>query len=268
MKSHTYHRLSLLLLMLLLVGVLAACGATSEEAAPAAAPTEAPVPTEDPAEEPTATAEPAASEGMTATTAITATQAMTAADAPTSTEAPASQSRLFTIDPAQSEARFKIDEVLRGSPVTVVGVTSLVSGNITVNPANPAETTVGVITIDANDLTTDQNMRNRAIRNFVLQSGQYPTITFEPTVIEGLPATSQAGDAFSFTVTGNLTIREITNPVVFTVEVTADSDTQIRGLAQATIARSAFELNIPSVPFVADVSEDVVLELQFVALAQ
>jgi polyisoprenoid-binding protein YceI len=104
----------------------------------------------------------------------------------------------------------------------------------------------------------------------VLQSAQdaYQYITFEPTAIEGLPATVQPGDTFTFNVTGNLKIRDAVNPATFDVEVTADSATQISGLAQTTIALADYALSIPDVPFVADVSEDVGLELQFVAAAQ
>ncbi len=40
----------------------------------------------------------------------------------------------FEIIPAQSEARFLIDEVLQGDPVTVKGVTNQVAGQFALNP--------------------------------------------------------------------------------------------------------------------------------------
>jgi polyisoprenoid-binding protein YceI len=73
------------------------------------------------------------------------------------------------------------------------------------------------------------------------------------------------GDAVSFKVTGNLKIRDIVQPVTFDVTATARSDSEIEGTAKTTVTRSAFELTIPNVPSVADVTDDVTLELQFVA---
>src|SRR5689334_19679618 len=48
----------------------------------------------------------------------------------TTTTAP---SAVFEIDPAASSAKFVVDEVLRGSPKTVVGTTNQVAGQIAAN---------------------------------------------------------------------------------------------------------------------------------------
>ena len=98
------------------------------------------------------------------------------------------------IDQAASEARFLINETLVGIPTEVKGVTSLVSGTLAVDPADPVKTTVGTITIDARDLRTDRDMRNRAIGRFILESNkdEYRFITFTPTAITGLPAKTAA----------------------------------------------------------------------------
>jgi polyisoprenoid-binding protein YceI len=175
----------------------------------------------------------------------------------------------FTIDPSASEARFFVNEVLLGVPTEVKGVTSLISGTVTVDPANPAQSQVGAISVDASDLRTDRNLRNRAIRRFILESGrdEYQFITFTPTAISGLPEQAAPGDTFTFQVTGDLKIKDITQPVTFDVELTADSATQISGLAQAVVKRSDYNLEIPSAPGVADVTDEVRLELAFTALA-
>jgi polyisoprenoid-binding protein YceI len=177
--------------------------------------------------------------------------------------------RTFQIDPSQSEARFLIDEVLMGSPKTVVGVTTLVSGMVNVNLSDIHQSTIGLIQIDASDFRTDDAMRNRAIRRFILQSSreEYRYITFTPTAITGLPTQAQVGDALSFQVTGDLKIREVVNPVTFAVDLTIDSEMQVHGLAKTTVTRTAFALNIPSVPGVANVADEVPLEFQFVAVA-
>ncbi|MBV7339633.1 hypothetical protein KFU94_67760 [Chloroflexi bacterium TSY] len=68
-----------------------------------------------------------------------------------------------------NQARFHIDEILRGEDVTVVGKTSMVTGEITINPANLAQTEIGPIQVDARDLATDSRRRN-TIRRFILGS--------------------------------------------------------------------------------------------------
>ena len=72
---------------------------------------------------------------------------------------------------------------------------------------------------------------------------------------------------FRFNVTGDLTVRDITQEITFQVTVTPVSETRLEGVAKATVLRSDYELNIPSVPNVANVSDEVRLEIEFVALA-
>jgi polyisoprenoid-binding protein YceI len=246
--------------------------AAAEEAAATEEVTEAA--TEETATEETATEETATEETATEETATdeAAAEEAAATDSASSeaAAAPAADVRTFAIDQAQSEARFQIDEELMGAPVTVVGATPLVDGSINIDLADMTRTTIGPIAIDASDFKTDRDMRDRAIRRFVLQSGdeKYKFITFTPVSIEGLPAQAAVGDEITLTVNGDLTIREITKPVTFDVTVKVDSDTQLTGLARTTVLRSDFDLQIPSVPSVANVSEEVGLELAFVATAQ
>lgn len=231
--------------VLLLALLLAACGGGEAPTPTAAPPTATSVP-------PTATSIPAIAQATLPTTPAVANV------------------RLFVIDAAQSEARFFINEVLLGAPSEVMGATKQVTGTIDIDLRTPTNTTVSQIVIDARDLKTDRNLRDRAIRRFILQSAddKYRFITFTPTAISGLPAMVQPGDSFSFEITGDLQIRDQVAPVTFAVTLTANSATQITGLAQATVQRTMFDLRIPSAPGVADVSEDVRLELAFVALAQ
>lgn len=264
--------------------VLAACGGSSS--APAAAPaaaTEAPAATtatEPTAAEATATegtgAAPAATGEVTGTTPVTSTGATTSTAAATDPEAAsdtasdtvAATARTFAIDPAASQATFILHEQLMGQPTEVKGVTSQVSGTLDVDPANPANTKVGVITISAADLQTDRDMRNRAIRRFILETDKYPEITFTPTAITGLPAQAKAGDSFSFQIAGDLKIKDTVKPVTFDVNLTVASDSKVEGVAKAQVKRSDFNLQIPSVPSVADVTDEVALELAFAATAQ
>lgn len=179
--------------------------------------------------------------------------------------APAASAQVFEIVAEESQARFLIDEVLRGAPITVEGVTRLVAGQIVVDAANPSASQVGIIQINARDLTTDNEFRNRAIRNNILQSDRYELISFAPSELSGMPEEVNVGESFAFVINGELTIREVTRPVSFEVSVTATSATELQGIASASVLYRDFALNIPEVSSVDLVADEVRLELTFVA---
>ncbi|WP_298407110.1 YceI family protein [uncultured Chloroflexus sp.] len=216
------------------------------EAVPLALPTTAPL------------AQPTAAP---ATTVVA--EATTTSVSPTTATAPVLQ--LFAIDQSRSEARFLIDEVLRGQPVTVVGVTNQVAGQIALDPNVPTAAQVGVIQINARTLATDNEFRNRAIKNAILRTNQFELITFTPRAINGLPDKVTIGVPFEFTIEGDLTITDVTRPVTFTVTVTPVSQTEISGVAKTAVLYRDFNLIIPDSPSVDTVADEVRLELEFVA---
>jgi polyisoprenoid-binding protein YceI len=174
---------------------------------------------------------------------------------------------VFVILQDQSEVLFTLDEILRGNPTTVVGATNQVAGEIAIDIDNPANSQVGTILVNARTLATDNDFRNRAIKNEILDTGDYEFITFTPIAISGFPDNPKIGEEVAFTITGDLTIRDITHEVTFDAKVIVDSETQLSGYASTMVARADYELNIPDVPSVADVDEEVLLEIVFVAVA-
>lgn len=176
----------------------------------------------------------------------------------------------FTINSAESEARFVIDEVLNGAPKTVVGATNAVSGGLTPDFANPANTMVGTIRIDVSTLETDSGMRNRAIRDMILNTSANQYAEFTPTSLSGLPASITIGQPFTFQITGNLVIKGTSREVTFDVTATPVSETRIEALATlADVNYADWGVSILRLPpQVASVEELVTLELEFVAEAQ
>jgi polyisoprenoid-binding protein YceI len=199
--------------------------------------------------------------GLTAETVATTEPAATAVTA-------ASGMTIFQIDAAQSQARFIITEELRGQPKTVVGATNEVAGELALNPGDLSATQVGIIQVEARSLSTDSSQRNQAIRNRILNTDQYEFITFTPTSVTGLSGSGAPGETYTFQIAGNLTIRDVTQPVVFEATATADSLQQLTGKATTTVQRADYNLVIPSAPGVANVGESVILEIDFVAVAQ
>lgn len=186
----------------------------------------------------------------------------------TSTETPDGFRSSFLIASDESEVRFILNEELNRQPTTVIGRTNQVAGEIIVDTLVPANSLIGPIEINLRTLETDSSSRNRMIRSEILKSGrdEYEFTTFVPTAIEGLPDTVTVGTPFTFTVTGDLKLVDTTRSVTFTITLTPVSEERIEGVGTANVLRSDYGLQIPSVPQVANVTDEVALEIEFVAL--
>lgn len=249
----TYH---LLLLTLLFSLLLSACApAAVEVAAPVPIETQAPAATEAPAAEPTdqpaatAPAQPAAS-------AETASQ-------PAAPAGPVT----YKIVPGESTLQYEVGETFinQNNRFNVaVGVTPQVSGEISVDTANLQNSTIGAITADVSQFTSDSGRRDGAIRDRFLESARYPMVTFTPTAIEGLPAAYQEGQDITFKVTGDLTIRETTLPASFDVTARLEGGA-LRGQAVITILMSDYGFGPISIGGILNTEDEAKVTLNFVA---
>ena len=208
--------------------------------------------------------------GLPATTTAETGTASTEGDTATTELETAPSTISFVIDQSQSEARFEIDEVLNGDPTHVVGTTNQVVGQVRVDINDLGTAQFSEIVINARTLETDSERRNRAIRGpVILDSGsdENELISFAVTSIDGLDGSVEVGETVAFALTGDLTVKGITEPVTFDVAVTQTDDTTLEGSATAQVTRDTFEIGIPSVPGVADVTNEVLIGLDFVAVA-
>jgi polyisoprenoid-binding protein YceI len=176
---------------------------------------------------------------------------------------------LFSIIADESQVRFIIDETLLGNPKTVVGVTNQVAGDILVDFLNPMNSQLGAIRINVRTLETDNEIRTRALRGPILQAerDEFEFATFVPTHFVGLPDAVTIGEAFSFQIHGQLTVHGVTRNVVFEAALTPMSETRLTGTAYTTVRYADFDITIPSAPGVANVSDEVRLEIDFTAVA-
>lgn len=229
--------------------ILSACGGSA--AAPTSAPTATSVPT-------------AASATMAPTTA--ANTEVTATAAPAATTAPgAATTYKFVAD--QTKASYAVDEVFlnqNNKLNTAIGVTNIVDGEITLDVQNPANSKVGTITIDISKLTSDSGQRDNAIRTRWLESAKFPTVTFAPTKLEGLPSTYTAGQELTFKIIGDMTVRDTTKSVTFDVKVKLDGDT-LSGIATTQIKMTDFGFPAPDIGGILKANEDAILTLEFTA---
>ena len=172
----------------------------------------------------------------------------------------------FDIAQDESEVRFSLGELLRGEPTTVVGTTNQVAGQIVLNLNELESTEVGTIRVNARTLFTDNNLRNNAIRNRILFTDEFEFITFTPTEISGLPTSAAVGEEVAFQITGELTIKDVTQVETFEVTAVSPTPSRIEGTATTTILRDNYQLVVPNVRSVANVDEEVVLTINFEAL--
>ena len=172
----------------------------------------------------------------------------------------------------QSEARFLIDEVLRGEPKTVVGRTDQIDGSIAVQ-FEPGRVEIGEFEINLRTIATDDEMRDRTIRGMILETNrdEFEFSTFVPTAVSGVPQTLTAGSSVDLIVTGDLTVRDVTRSVDFEMTLRVLSERRLEGFATTRFTWDEFEITIPYVggdSIVNAVDDWVVIEMEFVALAE
>lgn len=184
-------------------------------------------------------------------------------------------------DDGDSEAQFLIEETIFGRENMVEGTTRQIDGSFLIDYEDH-EVRVGQFEINVRDITTrsldvdiesrgwTDSERDTVIRAQILESGQdqYEFSTFDPTGVSGVPEDFGPGDTLDLVVTGNLTIRGVTSPVEFDMQLNLDSDELISGTASTTVLWEDFDITIPYVGGGSDVgavSDSVELRLEFTA---
>lgn len=116
-------------------------------------------------------------------------------------------------------AGYRVREVFAAGAreVTANGRTNDVAGTLTVADGTVTE---GEFTVDLTTLASDEGRRDEAIRDRGLETNDFPEGTFALTEPIELPELAD-GETFTVTATGELTLRDVTNPV--TIELTGRS---------------------------------------------
>lgn len=249
------------LLLIVFALLLAACTGQGSISAPVATEVAAPAvtvaATEAPAVEPAATEAQSEAPGTPATTEAAAPAAVTDTGGVTT----------YKIVPGESSLTYEVGETFINDNNRfnlAKGTTQQVAGEISLDRANPQNSRVGEITADISQFTSDSGRRDNFIRGRFLESNKFPTVTFAPASIEGLPATYAEGQELNFKVTGDLTVRDATKPVTFDVTAKADGDT-LSGTAVTTILMSDFGFGPISIGGMLNTEDQVKVTLAFVA---
>jgi polyisoprenoid-binding protein YceI len=248
------HTMKKLVVLSAIVVLLTACGAAAPAAEPTVAPTmaaavEPTVPTA--AEEPT----------VAATVVPTAEPASTLAVGATGT-------RTFVIDPAQSSAQYAVEEIFFSDNrlFTAVGVTNAVEGEFEVTANGKPSGKVTRMRVDLRTLKSDSPRRDSAIRRQWLESDTYPYADFVSTDALNLPESYTEGEQVTFTLVGDMTVRDVTKSVEWTVVGTLQGDT-VTGEATTVIKMSDFGFAAPDIGGVLKAEDEAALTVTFVAIA-
>ncbi|HLJ45630.1 MAG TPA: YceI family protein [Bryobacteraceae bacterium] len=114
----------------------------------------------------------------------------------------------YNIDSAHTSAHFKVRHMMISN---VRGEFGKVTGTVRIDPNNPAASSV-TAEIDVHSINTREPQRDAHLKSEdFLHAEKHPVIRFESTKVEE----TRSG---AHKVTGNLTIRGVTRPVVLSVE--------------------------------------------------
>ncbi|QCR23237.1 YceI family protein [Pontibacter sp. SGAir0037] len=163
------------------------------------------------------------------------------------TETATAEGDTYAVDTEQSNVKW------HGTKVTGEhnGNIELQSGELTV--ANN-QVTGGTIVIDMNTITNEDitdakynsDLVNHLKSDDFFGAEKYPTATFNITSLT--PIASAAPGEANYTATGNLTIKDKTNPVTFPVYVTVENN-EAKAKADVTVNRAQYDVRYGSNSF-------------------
>ncbi len=207
----------------------------------------------------------------TTTTPVT-TSTPESEETESSTETTSTGAKQYSVT-AESSAQYLIAEVLRGEDFMVNGKTNQVAGELTVDLADLNSAQLSEIKVNARTLKTDSGSRDNAVRRFVLKTDNAANefITFAPTSLRGFEGVDLTTGDLPFAVgdiLGELTISGVTKEVGFPARVSLLDDGNLLVTAEQFIKHKDYGLNIPDVPFVADVDEEMQIKVSLIFAPQ
>jgi len=149
------------------------------------------------------------------------------------------QDAVLELDPAATQVSFTLGDVLH----TVHGTFKLKRGTVKFDPTSGH--VGGLVVVDATSGDSGSNGRDHKMRKDILESAQYPEITFTPEQIQGqvLPQ----GD-FKVQVLGSFTMHGVDHPLTLVVQAHFVGD-RLTADTQFTIPYVSWGLKNPSTLF-------------------
>ena len=183
--------------------------------------------------------------------------------------------RRFAIIADESKASYIVDEEFFGGAlakygiptgsVVTVGSTNSVQGQLELD-LNDLSSALGAneFNVDLSTLASDQSLRDQWLRKNGPNFNQYPTASFSATSIESGPSSYVDGEEVNFKLNGNMTIRDITNPISFDVTATLAGDT-LAGTASARLLMTDFAIDPPNFANTLTAADEFEIRVEFTA---
>lgn len=143
-----------------------------------------------------------------------------------------------------SEAGYRVDEVLNGQDVTVVGRTDKVSGTVEISAD---QLTAAEIEVDVASVATDTDRRDAYFRSTAMRTDEHPTATF--TLTEPVELPEIGADAVKVKATGDLELTGESRPVTATIEVVRSGGT-VRASGSVDVTFADWGIEAPNLGFV------------------
>lgn len=163
-----------------------------------------------------------------------------------------------------TQASYRVREQLAGInfPDDAVGGTDAVTGSLVLAPDGSIDSAQSKFTIDLQTLKSDQDMRDKYVKQRTLDTDKYPQVIFVPRKIEGvtfpLPMKGQSG----FQLVGDMTVHGVTKEVTWNGYATFAPD-GVAGRAMTSFDFSTFGLSKPQLARILSVDDKIQLELAF-----
>jgi polyisoprenoid-binding protein YceI len=171
---------------------------------------------------------------------------------------------VYRVDPSRSSASYEVKEELAGLQTTAKGTTHGIASDILIDRQDPAQSRLGEVVVNVEQLTSDSTLRDKRIRTEYLESHEHPLVKLSNAQLDGLPASIADGQTASFTITGDLTVHDVTRKVTWKATASIKDDTLIAD-ATATVKMSDFGVGPITLIGLVRTSDDVTLHLSLVA---
>jgi polyisoprenoid-binding protein YceI len=175
----------------------------------------------------------------------------------------ASASTTYNVAPIGNEARYRVFEELASiGHNEVIGKTRDVKGKLVVDANGAVIKDSSKIIVNAQALQTDSKRRDEKLKTQTLETDKFPQVTLVPVSFEGFNGDIPAGQEKTFTMMGDLTIRNVTKPTKWDV-VARRQGNDIVGTAKTIFTLQDFSIEKPRAIMVLTVADTVRLEYDF-----
>ncbi|GAA5335046.1 MULTISPECIES: YceI family protein [Thermus] len=162
-----------------------------------------------------------------------------------------------TFEVASGEARYRVrEELLQVGIADAVGTTKAVEGRVVLQGGRIS----GEFVVDLRELKSDQSRRDNYLRQNTLETSRFPTATFRPKEVKGLPNPLPQSGKVPIQVVGDLTLRDVTAEVVWEGEAEFRGQ-EVRVFLKTEFPFEKFRLTQPRVPIVLSVENRIRLEV-------